>query len=375
MKSIYDFGEISFVDLDIEKEENEFLADLEYNLDKRLYPSSPERILGLTLFYWIMQERANIDKVAKENLLLYSKGDKLEQLGALVGENKLESSSAMTTFKFNLSTELNFVHSIPKGTLITADGMVNFTILEDVQIPIGENSIEVVGYCTETGEIGNDFLPGQISTIVTPIPYLESVENTTTSFGGFDVESDDQYRQSIYEAPEKFSTAGPDGAYLYWARKTNILIHDVSVGSPSPGVVRIYLLLKNGMLPTEEIINEVYETCNSTSIRPLTDKLEVKSPSIIKDKLNVEYYISSEFQPFISQIQKEISKAIEEYRSWQSNRIGRDINPDKLIELMRTAGAKRIIINSPNFKEISRENGEVAIVDIESIIFKGVEDD
>lgn len=375
LRNIYDLQDISFVDVDVEKLENEFLADLEYQLGKKLYPSSPERILALSLFYWIIQERININETAKANLLLYGKGEGLEQLGALVGERRLGSSKAMTTFKFTLSTELNFVHNIPEGTLITADGLVNFEIVEDIQVPIGQKEIEVVGYCALDGEVGNDFLPGQINKMVTPIPYLQSVENITESYGGVDVESDDQYRQAIYEAPEKFSTAGPDGAYLYWAKRANGLVGDVSVGSPSPGVVRIYVLLKDGKMPTEEIIQDIYDICNDREVRPLTDKLEIEAPNKIEYELNLEYYIDSDSKPFVSQIQGNISDSIEEYVNWQSEKIGRDINPDKIVELMRQAGAKRVVINNPIFTKISRSDGEIAVLTSKEITFKGVEDD
>lgn len=42
-----------------------------------------------------------------------------------------------------------------------------------------------------------------------PLPFVQSVTNTTESSGGADTETDDAYRQRIRSAPESFSVAAP----------------------------------------------------------------------------------------------------------------------------------------------------------------------
>ncbi|WP_312908018.1 baseplate assembly protein [Tissierella praeacuta] len=373
MKSIYDLKEIEFVEIDIDKIESEAVAKLESELGKNLYPGSPERILLLSLLSIIIQQRALINDTGKQNLLAYSIDENLEHIGALVGEERAENTFSYTTLKFRLSTALTFVHIIPKGTKATADGLIYFEVKEAIEIPIGQKEIEVPAICTVPGEVGNGFLPGQINQIVDPFPFFESVENITESYGGLNNESDEQLRQKIHEAPEGFSTAGPDGAYLYWARKASPLVVDAEVYSPTPGVVHLVPLLKNGDLPTDEIIDVIFEICNDREVRPLTDKLEVLKPTIINYDLDIEYWIGEENKPFINQINEKVTKAIDEYELWQKSKLGRDINPSKLISMIVSAGAKRVNVNTPIFTKL--EKSQVAHLQVKNILYKGVEND
>lgn len=373
MKSIYDLKEINFVEIDASKIEAEAVALLEKELGKTLYPGSPERILMLSLLAIIIQQRVLINDTGKQNLLAYSREDKLEHIGALVGEERTDHTYAYTTLKFTLSSALNFVHVIPKGTRVTADGLIYFEVTDNNEVPIGQTTIEVQARCTVPGQVGNGFLPGQINQIVKPFPFFQSVENVTESYGGLDIESDDQLRQKIHEAPESFSVAGPDGAYLYWARKASPLVADAQVYSPSPGVVHLVPLLANGDIPTDEIIDIIYEVCNSKEVRPLTDKLEVLKPTIVYYDLDIEYWIGEENKPFINQINEKVVEAIEKYELWQKSKLGRDINPSRLISMIISAGAKRVNVNAPIFSSL--EKNQVAYLQNKNVIFKGVEND
>lgn len=373
MRNIYDLKEIEFVEIDAAKIEAEATAMLEEELGKNLYPGAPERILLLSLLSIIIQQRALINDTGKQNLLAYSREDKLEHLGALIGEERAEHTFAYTTLKFTLSTTLNFVHIIPMGTKATADGLIYFEIEDNVEIPIGETTVEVPARCTVPGDIGNRFLPGQINQIVTPFPFFQSVENITESYGGLENESDEQLRQKIHEAPESFSVAGPDGAYLYWARKASPLVVDAEVYSPTPGVVHLIPLLANGDIPTDEIIDVIFEVCNDRKIRPLTDKLEVLKPTIVYYDLDIEYWIGEENKPFINQINEKVIKAIEEYEVWQKSKLGRDINPSRLISMVMSAGAKRVNVNTPIFTQLQKN--QVAYLQTKNIAYKGVEND
>ncbi len=93
---------------------------------------------------------------------------------------------------------------------------------------------------------------------------------------------------------EGFSTAGPDGAYDFWAKTASSAIIDVAVYSPTPGVVHIRPLLENGELPNEGILQEVLNACSDKNRRPLTDKVEVLAPEQIKYNIVGTYYISTE---------------------------------------------------------------------------------
>lgn len=371
---VWDLKDIDYVDINVEDIENEALKELARRLNKDIYPASAERIHTLTLVDLLILDREMINDTGKQTLLSYARGDYLDHIGALMDEKRLAASTARTILKFTMSTALDYVNVIPKGTRAkTKDGFI-FKTLEEVHIPPGKTEIETVAESETVGIKGNGIAPGNINVIVDVFPYFQSVVNTSESTGGAERETDEHFRQRIHEAPEKFSTAGPDEAYIYHTRGANPDIIDVSVHSPEPGVVDVVPLMSGGNVPSEEIMDKVKDVLNDRKVRPLTDKVQVKKPSVVNYSLDLTYYVSRDDKLFTTDIAKRVDEEVRDFIEWQKNRLGRDINPDKLIERLIRAGAKRVVINKPQFKVL--QYNEIAQLDgKKSIEFMGVEDE
>ncbi|MDT2242281.1 baseplate J/gp47 family protein [Paenibacillus larvae] len=73
-----------------------------------------------------------------------------------------------------------------------------------LEIKAGKVSGTITTECSIAGDVGNGFLPGQLNVLVDPIPFIQSVTNTTESAGGAEEETDDSYRERIRSAPESF---------------------------------------------------------------------------------------------------------------------------------------------------------------------------
>lgn len=116
------------------------------------------------------------------------------------------------------------------------------------------------------------------------------MENTTESAGGADEESDAAFYERMRESVETFSTAGPLGAYEYYAKSASALITDVKATSPEPGKVDVRVLLASGELPGEEILKEVSAILSADSVRPLTDHVTVQAPEVTPYNIDVTYY-------------------------------------------------------------------------------------
>ena len=204
-----------------------------------------------------------------------------------------------------------------------------------------------------------------------------AVENITVSSGGSDIESDENFRERIQLAPESFSVAGPKGAYKFFAASANSNISDVAVIAPEdaefckPGNVYLFPLLTGGILPSQEILDAVYEACNDAEVRPDTDFLHVQTPEAVSYDLDVVYYIDRERATQAAQIQNAVNTAVYEFISWQKAKIGRDINPSELNKRIITAGAKRCEITSPAFTVLKA--WEVAQENLVNIGFGGLE--
>ena len=64
---------------------------------------------------------------------------------------------------------------------------------------------------------------------------------------------------------------------------------------------------------------------------------------------------------------------IQDFISWQTTEIGRDINPTELIRRVRDAGAKRVELTSPAFTAV--QETEVARLGSQKVTYGGLEDD
>ena len=129
-------------------------------------------------------------------------------------------------------------------------------------------------------------------------------------------------------------------------------VKDVSVNSPSAGVVDIYITTNDGTTPSTELLEAVKNAVSAKDRRPLTDNVNVKAPTTSNYSVNFTYYIPSENMGETSVIAENVGKAVQEYIAWQGDKLGRDINPDKLRNLILNAGASRIDMTSPTYKQV-----------------------
>lgn len=355
-----DLPELSFAERSPEIIESNIVKTVEGLLNRKLARADPLRLFLCGVEAIIVQQRELIDQTAKMNLLAYATGDNLDHIGVLVGTERIGAAPARTTLNLVLSAARETATSIPQGLRVTTGDGVMFALDTAVIIPKGETSSTGMATCTTVGDIGNGYAPGELNAIVDPQPFLARAENTTTTEGGADVEIDAAYRERIHEAPEKFSTAGPALAYEYHAKAASALIADVSVDSPAPGKVDVYLLLKGGALPGEEILALVREKLNDRSIRPLTDKVSVKAPESIPYNVDVLYYIDRRDATEAAAIQTRAESAVQEFILWQKERLGRDINPTELYYRLRAAGVKRAEIKQPAFTATNKKQFAVA---------------
>lgn len=371
--NLHNMPNLSFAERSPELIESNVIKTVEGLLNRKLARADPLRLFLMGVEVIIVQQRAIIDAAAKMNLLAYAVDDYLDHLGALVGTERIGEASAHTTLKLMLSAPREAATLIPKGMRVTAGDSVMFALDTAVTIPQGEISAFGTATCTMSGVIGNGYKAGELKTIVDPVPFLQSASNTTTTEGGADAEDDESYRERIHEAPEKFSTAGPSLAYAYHAKSASALIADVYAHTPAPGEVDVYVLLRGGIVPGEEIIALVGAKLNDASIRPLTDKVTVKAPAPVTYNIDAVYYIDRRDATEAAAIQKRTESAVQDFVLWQKERLGRDINPTELYYRLREAGVKRAEIKLPVFTKT--EKNQVAVADQIKVTFGGLEDE
>lgn len=363
--------DIVFAEKDPDVVKSQIIADYEVAAGRSLALGDPVRIFLETIAYEIVQLRNAIDYTGKQNLLAYASGQYLEHLGALLAVSRKQAEYALTTIRFTLSAAQSSVVSIPVGTRATSDNKIVFATTQLAIINPGDTVVDVKAQCQTAGTIGNDVVIGAINKLVDLVPYVASASNITITSGGADIEDDDSLRERIHAAPEKFTNAGSRGAYEFWAKEANNGIADVTVISPSAGVVEIYPLMAGGQMPTSDVIDEIISFVNADSIRPLTDQVNVLQPVQVMYDISVTYYISSKNAAGAENIKTAVQGAVNAFALWQKSELGRDLEPSELIALMRNAGAKRVEVSSPVFRSLDRTS--VAIDNSISCVFGGFE--
>lgn len=366
---------VNFLETDAETIRSQIITGFEKASGDTLAAGDPRRLFLLSIADVIIQQRTAINLAAQQNLLSYAQGNYLDALGQLLAVERMAESKAVTTLEFTLSQALGSVYTIPAGTQVT-NGVVTFETDEDLLIPIGETTGEVSASCTVAGPVGNDYLAGQINTIVTPMTFVSGAQNTTITTGGADAESDPDFADRIRLAPNSFSVAGPEKAYVYHAKSVSPAIIDVKVDSPTPGEVDVYVLLTDGTLPTEDTLEQIEAHLSDEDIRPLTDYVVVKAPTASNYEIELHYWISQEDSSKAAQIQADVEAAVEQYRLWQQTKIGRDITPGKLLQLVFAAGASRVDnskLKPATWKKL--EAMQVAQCTKVSVVYEGYKDE
>ena len=345
-----------FVNTDPEAIEAALISVYESITEDSVTPSSPIRLFVSWLTDVLAQILAMVNHAANQNIPSQAVGENLDALGELYfGKTRPQAVAAGVTMRFTISAPQAFLVLVPKGTrvAVSSDNII-FETEADAYVTIGATTVDVHAVCQTAGEIGNAYLPGQITQLVDPFPYYLSCVNTTTSDGGANAATDDEYYDLMVASQDAYSTAGAIGSYKYWASSVSTNIADVVVNSPSPGEVKLYVLMDDGTAAGAEIKAAVLAACSADEVRPLTDLVQVLDPAQASYDINLTYFISKDAAQSGSTIQAAVAAAVDAYKAWQGGKLGRDINPSALISrLMQVEGVKRVNLIAPVYTVLS----------------------
>lgn len=159
------------------------------------------------------------------------------------------------------------------------------------------------------------------------------------------LESDEALRRRALLAPEAFSVAGPEGAYVFHALEASGDVLDASATSPGPGIVLVTVLsrLDNGV-PSPELLAAVEAKVSAEDVRPLTDQVIVAAAEII------DYAITAELTTFAGPdsqvVLEEARRRVEAYRD-ACFRLGRDATRSGIIAALSPDGVQDVELTSP----------------------------
>lgn len=128
----------------------------------------------------------------------------------------------------------------------------------------------------------------------------------------------------------------------------------VTITRTMAGCVKIVPICAGGEIPDAEVLADVLAACSAEDVKPLTDRVRVEAPSVESYDIDLTYYTNKlEESEVVAAIEGE-GGAIDQYKYWQSSNMEQDINPDYLRKLILMAGATRVDIVKPTYKELGK---------------------
>ena len=373
--------EYEFIPTDTAALVNQMVADYEALSGETVYPASPEMLMIQWVASIILAERVKGNYAANQNLPSRAEGENLDALAELFyAQERTPAKPAACTVRFHISAAQGSAILVPAGTRVT-DGSqkLYWETLEDAWVEIGDTYVDAPVRCQTAGTVGNGWPAGSIDAAVDVYDYYSAVEHVTVSDGGAEELSDDEFYEILRASLDGMSTAGARGNYLYHAKATSGQIADVVVNSPAAGEIRIYVLDTEGQTWTSGGVTKkfpgkagstlkalVRASCNDDSVRPLTDKVVMSDPTEYSYNVNLTYYISSQATQTAT-IAQEVADTVDTWICWQQGKLGRDINPSKLISmLMAIPGIKRVEITSPAYHAL--QDGDLSLYETDPIV-------
>lgn len=324
--------------------------------NRTLQPSDPDRLFIAWIADIIIQERTILNYAANQNIPSRAEGENLDALGELFySVKRQEAQAAKCTVRFTISQEQETSILIPAGTRVTDKGQtLIWETTADAYVQAGELYADIMVQCTTSGTAGNGYTAGQINTLIDidNVLYFSSCANVSTSDGGAETSTDDEYYDLLRSSMDGYSCAGSRGGYAYFAKQVSNEIADVVVNSPAPGEVDLYVLMNGGTIAGEQIKSEVLAACNADDVRPLTDEVRVQDPEEVGYNIKLTYFVPNDASKKQTDIQAKVDEAIEQYIDWQSEKLGRDINPSYLLGLLMQTGIKRVELEEPQFTKL-----------------------
>ena len=159
------------------------------------------------------------------------------------------------------------------------------------------------------------------------------------------MESDTEFRRRVILAPEAYSVAGPEGAYVWHALTADGDVLDASATSPSPGSVVVSVLSRDGDgTAPPALIDLVRSRVSADDVRPLTDYVTVQSAAI------TNFIVDADIQTFAGPdsaiVLNEARAQLDAYLI-RSRRLGRDIVRSGIIAALHVEGVSSVALNEP----------------------------
>lgn len=288
--------------------------------------------------------RQRINEAARACMLAFASGSDLDHLSAFYAVSRLEGARATFPATLTLSASLPQDITIPQGYTVVDTTGNTAELRNDVVLRAQQLSASGVFEVTAPdGDAANGLTSEW--TAITPLPWVVRITQETAASGGSNTEADTSLRARTQLSPESWSTAGPAGAYKYWALSADERIADIHVSSPTPGIVQIVVLADSETGEADAaMLERITEILNDEEKRPLTDIVNVLSatpqPYSIGVHLTIEAGVSSD--PVLVEAKNSLERLTVE-----KHKIRAEIPLSAIIAAAHVEGVRKVMVSAP----------------------------
>lgn len=257
----------------------------EKNIDWEPCESDPNMMQIEAFSYKELALRKLINKLIKAMLPHLSSGDDLDNFifAFYAGEERHLGEEPTAPYKFKVEEALNVDITIPKGFILSDGDTKTAYLKEDLILKAG--TLSAIGKVELNEKIKTSKV--QTTNVISPYPYLLEVEAMDEFKGGSSKESDEQFFERAILSLYKYSTAGGQKAYEYFAYLADERVKDVKVISLEPVKVDVIInadeAIDETVAAVDEKLNGDEKTqcfCDVVTVRAATKKVVVLEPTI-----------------------------------------------------------------------------------------------
>jgi len=156
-------------------------------------------------------------------------------------------------------------------------------------------------------------------------------------------ESDAALRRRVLLAAER-DCAGSKGAYQYWALSADAEVRDVSIVTPTAGVVEVYLQSRTAATASQALLDTVATALDSDTHRPFTDSVSVlaATPRDLEISATLTLFPGPDQAVVLANANAALDRYIE-----QVSYLGYDLTVSGLHAALHQAGVQRVELLSP----------------------------
>ena len=156
-------------------------------------------------------------------------------------------------------------------------------------------------------------------------------------------ESDTALRRRVLLAAER-DCAGSTGAYQYWALSGDADVRDVSVLTPTAGVVELYIQSASAEIAPQALLDTVATALDPDTHRPFTDSLRVLAATPFDFEVVAELTLYQ--GPDAAVVQANAQAALNTYLD-QVSYLGYDATRSGLFAALHQSGVQRVNLIAP----------------------------